>query len=362
MELRVLAVALICSSVPCHVSCFNLSPTPNVIFRKPVKETFMEQTESSYFGYSITLQNENIFVGAPKAQSTAPEQKSINTTGAVYKCNFSSGSCKVFNFDAIGNVGGKLKDFQMLGASMDGLESNLDNFVVCAPKLNIVDLRKKNWLMHGICYTVGSTNASDASRPKQIFLETPNKESYMYKYHYPEVGFSSHVSNDQKEIIMGCPGAYSWRGSILRYDVTKSKGNVPDTRMNDEFDELDHTYFGYAVTTIKISNDKLLYVASAPRNKNLDGEVFVFELVSSGLGVEQKIKVHSRLSGVQFGDYFGYAILAEDFNNDGNIDIAVSAPMHEHGPSNTSHDRGAVYVYRNDGNVRKPFEKFNTSI
>lgn len=359
MKFQVFAVVLICS-VPCHVSCFNLSPTPNVIFRKPVKKTFMDQTESSHFGYSITLQNENIFVGAPKAQSTSSRQMSVNTTGAIYKCNFSSDSCSLFSFDGDGNIGGKLKDFQMLGASMDGLESSADNFVVCAPKLNIVDYKKENWYTHGICYTVGNTNTSDAFRPQQIFLETANKETY--KYHYPELGFSSHVSNDQKEIVMGCPGAHNWRGSILRYDVAKRKGNAPDTRMNDEFDELGHTYFGYAVTTIKISNDKLLYVASAPRNKNLAGEVFVFELVSSGFGVEQKIKVHSRLGGEQFGDYFGYAILSEDFNNDGNIDLAVGAPLHEHGSSDTSYDRGAVYVYENDGNVRKPFEKLQTSI
>lgn len=49
------------------------------------------------------------------------------------------------------------------------------------------------------------------------------------------------------------------------------------------------------------------------------------------------------------GEYFGYAVVCEDFNNDGFTDIAVSAPFNSRGGS--SFETGAVYVHRNiDGN------------
>lgn len=357
MRCRVIIMALIVLAQ--HASSFNLSPTPNVIFRKPDETTFMAQYESSYFGYAINLRTKSILVGAPKAQSTVELQKNINSTGAVYKCSFDSGQCSDYNFDSNGNIGGALKDFQMLGASMDGLESEADKFVVCAPKLNLVDHKNdenktENWYTQGVCYVVDNTNTSSPHNPKKIAPVVSSgmmTKLYMFNYHYAESGFSSHISNDQKEIVIGCPGVDGWRGSILRYNLADKKDHVPNTRLNDEFDRFDHTYFGYAVSSISVAPDKILYVASAPRNKNLLGDVFVFEIVHAENPLKTKLKVHSRLSGGQMGDYFGYAILAENFNNDGYVDLAISAPMHKNENEKKSYDRGAVYVFLNDGNV-----------
>jgi FG-GAP repeat len=45
-----------------------------------------------------------------------------------------------------------------------------------------------------------------------------------------------------------------------------------------------------------------------------------------------------------FGEYFGYTLLAEDFNNDETSDLVVAAPLHS---KNKEQENGAVYVYMN---------------
>lgn len=56
--------------------------------------------------------------------------------------------------------------------------------------------------------------------------------------------------------------------------------------------------------------------------------------------------------GKQFGEYFGYAVLAEDINDDGLTDVIVSAPQHS---ISGSFDDGAIYVFLNQGNVSSNF-------
>ena len=45
------------------------------------------------------------------------------------------------------------------------------------------------------------------------------------------------------------------------------------------------------------------------------------------------------------GEYFGYTLLVEDFNNDGFPDLAVSAPLFS---KDKEHEHGAVYIYLNN--------------
>lgn len=84
----------------------------------------------------------SVLVGAPRAQSTLEMQQKINETGAIYKCNLertSNRTCVPFVFDSHGNnheenkdftFNREKKDFQWLGASMDGSASDTDKFVV----------------------------------------------------------------------------------------------------------------------------------------------------------------------------------------------------------------------------------------
>lgn len=105
---------------------------------------------------------------------------------------------------------------------------------------------------------------------------------------------------------------------------------------------------GYAVTSAqfnKPSDNRTYYVASAPRSKkhkDIVGEIFIFDIK------KKKFQAMKKLNGSQTGEYFGYSLLVEDFNNDGLPDLAVSAPLHS---IDTYHENGAVYIYLNKGNV-----------
>ena len=82
----------------------------------------------------------SVLIGAPRAQSTLEVQRKINETGAIYKCGFDKlSTCSPFVFDRWGNVhedynqyayNNEKKDYQWLGATMDGSASDTDKFVV----------------------------------------------------------------------------------------------------------------------------------------------------------------------------------------------------------------------------------------
>lgn len=87
----------------------------------------------------------SVLIGAPRAQSSLESQHRINETGAIFKCTFTDKStiekCAPFVFDFAGNdeeinnqytYNNEKKDFQWLGASMDGGADDNDKFVVSA--------------------------------------------------------------------------------------------------------------------------------------------------------------------------------------------------------------------------------------
>lgn len=374
--------------IPLTVS-FNLSPSPNIIIKKPPLSTFMPQTRSSYFGYAINLRRNSVIIGAPRAQSTLATQRKVEETGAVFKCNFQDDQpCHPYHFDLSGNTrientesdyNSEKKDFQMLGASMDGHESESDRFVVCAPKLKADVEEADHYLLHGTCYWVADTNSTQPSGVRQINplrqrkLQTlPGEDDkFHYYYIYGESGFSVHVTEDNEEIIIGCPGIFNWRGSIIRYkarelpnlgglsrrdvalnhairkrQVFEYRSEIP----NPFYTELsDDSYFGYAVSSAYFLGPtvpRLYYIASAPQANKQKGEAFIFDI--EDYRFEKRIKVFNKFAGSQMGEYFGYTILTEDFNMDGFPDLAVSAPFYS---KNGENENGAVYIFINEGNV-----------
>lgn len=107
------------------------------------------------------------------------------------------------------------------------------------------------------------------------------------------------------------------------------------------------SYFGYAVTSglfNKPEDNKTYYVGSAPRatNYNTVGLVLIYDIQN------KKFTLKMSLLGTQTGEYFGYSLLVEDFNNDGLPDLAVSAPMYS---VDSYLENGAVYIYLNQGKV-----------
>lgn len=76
---------------------------------------------------------DSIFVGAPRANSSLPEQLYITEPGAIYKCNLenpASTRCEPFVFDSSGNNVNEMKNYRWLGGSMDGSPNDGGKLVV----------------------------------------------------------------------------------------------------------------------------------------------------------------------------------------------------------------------------------------
>ncbi|XP_050085655.1 integrin alpha-PS3-like [Anopheles aquasalis] len=364
---------------------FNLSPEPNYVFHEPALTMYMNKVRSSYFGYAINLRKSGVLVGAPQAQSDVPAQRKVNETGAVYRCRFTDGSCEPYYFDRLGNThqeqsdfayNSEKKDHQMLGASMDGHGADGDRFVVCAPKM--ISELTEYYLLHGVCYVADGTESDEPKDMRKVApLRAKNKQLHKdavgqyYYYMYGEQGISVHITDDGEEILMGAPGVFNWRGTVVRFRrrITDDSGGLsrrdssngnprPTNRHkrqivnyvsdvpNPYFNRMqDDSYFGFAVSSGRFlgPDQKLLYVASAPQSNDQVGEVLIFDIVNADSAfAEAQIKVHFTIPGQQQGEYFGYSLLTEDFNGDGFPDLAIGAPMHSR---TGDYETGTVYVY-----------------
>uniref|UniRef100_A0A1L8EBN8 Putative vitronectin receptor alpha subunit n=1 Tax=Haematobia irritans TaxID=7368 RepID=A0A1L8EBN8_HAEIR len=379
-------IVLWCYSV--SVECFNLSPKPNVIIKDPGFVTDMKKYESSYFGFALNLRPMGIIVGAPRAQSTLEAQRKINETGAIYRCSVSGTvKCNTYVFEDRGNLDlpssdysydSEKRDFQWLGGAIDGGPQDSDKLIVCAPRF-ITPLTNE-YLMHGVCYWIKDTLAENPVNVTKISPLRGKKDQIIdedgeriYNYMLGEQGLSVHVTPDNEEFLIGAPGIHTWKGSVIRYRKsqetdepglsrrdTSSLSRIPrqadvepgimskyetDIPNPGKFGQTDDSYFGYSVSSGYFdSNDlhKLSYLASAPQANHQSGEAYIFDFTRDTI---TKLFV---FRGLQFGEYFGYAAIAEDINNDGLTDVIVSAPQHS---ISGSFDDGAIYVFLNQGNL-----------
>ncbi|XP_037824553.1 integrin alpha-PS3-like isoform X1 [Lucilia sericata] len=367
---------------------FNYAPKPQIVITGPQLKFFKPQTRSSYFGYTIVMRTSSVIIGAPRAQSTLELQRKVNETGAIYRCPLDKPTaCYPYIFDIQGNrniehsdytYDSEKRDFQWLGASMDGGLKDTDKFIVCAPRF-IAPVEKNDYLMHGLCYWINDTLAD---QPKDVRKISPlrlkqdqiRKEdgTKFYYYMLAEQGLSVHITPDNEEFLIGAPGIHTWKGSVIRHrkrvlndDPSLSRRDTERaSRIRRQMDmDLENTqvyyesdipnpqnfhqpsdsYFGYSVSSGYFdSNDKtkLLYLASAPQANEQSGEAYIYDYTSN------RIKKNYVFRGEQFGEYFGYAVLAEDINGDGLTDVIVSAPQHR---VSGLFDDGAIYVFINQG-------------
>uniref|UniRef100_A0A182QXJ7 Integrin alpha second immunoglobulin-like domain-containing protein n=1 Tax=Anopheles farauti TaxID=69004 RepID=A0A182QXJ7_9DIPT len=368
---------------------FNLSPEANYVFKPPTLKTFIRPQRSSYFGFSVNLRTSSVIVGAPRAQSDLQYQRNINETGAIFRCSFANRTiCAPFRLDRQGNtnyedyytqhpeIRSENKEHQMLGATVDGLGTDGGWFVACAPHRK--GATASAYLLHGICYLtegVGDIDEPDhLHRIKPLrYKDEQRKYRQSLNYMYGELGFSLHVTDDGDEVLIGAPGVMDWRGTVLRYRQTRAASGQqqPPGRRGNVYVEMNRTrrlkhecvvpnpvlhvklsvnaYFGYAVSSARfLGTRKLLYVASAPQARGQHGEVIIFDYADDRILLEVVIVRYRTFVGQQFGEYFGYSLLTEDFNSDGLPDLAIGAPMHSR---TMEHDHGTVYVLLNGGEL-----------
>jgi len=120
---------------------------------------------------------------------------------------------------------------------------------------------------------------------------------------------------------------------------------APEIPHPNNWGQDDDSYFGYAVGSGYFDSTNpstLLYVATAPQANKQSGEAYIFDVRG------KSIHKYHVFRGEQFGEYFGYSVLAEDLNGDGKTDVIISAPQHA---LEDSHDNGAIYVFINKGFV-----------
>lgn len=223
-----------------------------------------------------------------------------------------------------------------------------------------------DYYLHGVCYWASSTESSNPESTKISPLKSEDLQSKIingknvYYYWLGEMGFSVHVNDDNNEILMGAPGIHNWKGSVVHFKHEEQKENstntgevgpsidqnrvtVVDTSMTN-IDE--DSYLGYAVASGYFLGKKpktLYYVSSAPQAGRQTGRVYIFS-INKRSPSENMMEIHKEFKSSQMGEYFGYSIIVEDFNNDKLPDVAIGAPMY----SRTGfEDNGAVYVHLN---------------
>ncbi|XP_053674657.1 integrin alpha-PS3-like [Anopheles nili] len=374
----------------CIVAGFNLSPEPNYVFKLPTLNTFIRPVRSSHFGYSVNLRKTGVIVGAPQAQSDLEYQRRINETGAIFRCSFLSrnvtNACEPIRLDRQGNtyyegetfsshreIRSENKEYQQLGATVDGLGSDGAWLVTCAPHLK--GSFAGIYLLHGVCYL--TEGIDEIEEPKNLYKIKPlrlkarqRSPRNNYNYLYGEQGFSLHVTDDGTEVLIGAPGIMDWRGTVLRYRQRPTFGFAPSEVNGNVFRDTlwrrrithetvvpdpvhsnvpHNAYFGYAVSSGRfLGTQQMLYVASAPQARGQHGEVLLFDYADNETLHETVILRYRTFVGEQLGEYFGYALLTEDFNGDGLPDLAIGAPMHSR---TREHDNGAVYIQLNAGEL-----------
>ncbi|XP_017124265.1 integrin alpha-PS3-like [Drosophila elegans] len=368
-----------------QIEAFNLSPYPNRVIKYPGHP---KQTRSSYFGYSLVIRPKSIIVGAPRAQSTLETQSAINEPGEIYRCSLENGDCTVYVLDSNGNydsheeenLSSHHKDFQWLGGSMDGGTQDTDKLLVCAPRLythssGFVDdvYQPIQYHLHGICYSVNNTLTA---RPQHVTPISPLRAADMQEikngtdtrkyFIMGELGLSAHVPDDNSKFLIGAPGIDDWKGSVFLYqqpgyvettsnvakrDTSRALSQLRPKRdissskkiLEPNWDQEIDSYFGYAVSSGYFNSanlSTLLYLATAPQANKQSGEAYIFAVD------EGRIHWQRTFRGDQFGEYFGYSVLAEDLNSDGKTDFIISAPFHS---LDDSYDNGAIYVFINKG-------------
>nr|XP_044248997.1 integrin alpha-PS4-like [Drosophila takahashii] len=266
------------------------------------------------------------------------------------------------------------RDFQWLGGSMDGGTRDTDKLLVCAPRFYslqeevedgwldepVPENEKKQISMIGNCYTVTNTLKLRRGSGLDPFM-SKNKQTRRLEnneteplYQMGELGLSAHVTKEST-FLMGAPGIDVFRGTVFLKKTNESIGTKSSSQRRkrevsepEKWGQEEGSYFGYAVSSGNFDTSKpnnLLYVGTAPHANHKSGEAYIFEYRD----LETNIRKLYVFNGTKFGEYFGYSVLAEDLNGDGEMDLIISAPQYF--PDEFSHDNGAIYVFINKGSL-----------
>lgn len=352
---------------------FPWAPSPSLGFNletrgaQVIPDPFMDtRSRETYFGFSVALLSRHednsawLLVGAPRANSSHLNPRQITEPGVLFKCSLAeNGECEEMYIDQSGNTQisnlyHDHKNHGWLGGAMDLQPTYKDDRQVtgvCAPRWK--NQHELMYLMNGACYWLNSS-LTNAPAYKMLPLIEFGKQSIeisrtgLYFYAHGEAGFSIHFPDDPTEMIIGAPGVFNWKGSVIRIKDASdiSPGIISRRRRRRQARTSDHQMFttsfvlnphytanihdfdlmGYAITSgTFLKEDQLCYASGAPRGANSYGKVFIFTFPQLE---SESLNILAEWQGTQLGEYFGAALVAADINGDGLSDLVVGSPMY----------------------------------
>ncbi|KAM7406747.1 hypothetical protein PAMA_002791 [Pampus argenteus] len=301
---------------------------------------------SSMFGYSVLLHRHRahswLVVGAPVANLSS--HPSVQSPGAVYRCNISadSRSCKHMHADVVtcGKTCEPESDHQWLGVSLSRQPGDSGGHILaCAHRWKNVFHSKKdsqnNKLPNGVCYRYNS----DLTHAHHIIpCYRDHQRKFGEDYGSCQAGISNVLTEDL--IIMGAPGTSYWTGSVL---VFNTSSGVMSVYLDDDSGAISFgSYLGYSVGSGHFLSPVTVEVVGGAPQYNQKGKVFIFTVDNNML------RVISEVLGKELGSYFGSSVCAVDLNADGLSDLLVGAPM----AMGVAREEGRVHVYINQGGAK----------
>ncbi|XP_044746245.1 integrin alpha-PS3-like [Coccinella septempunctata] len=360
-----------------QVSSFNIDTNNPVIYLDQTKYVkYVNPSEkTSFFGLSVLLipgdsiNSAWLQIGAPRGNSPSLQYRN---PGIIFRCSIPN-PCKYIEIDKEGSSTARYNnkfDDAWIGATMD-VNLKYNRTVVCAPRwINVYkdSRRELDYRMLGACYW--STLNSDQYHKRLPLLGTTSDYIYkdrttnesVYNWGQGEAGISVHMPELQKEMYIGAPGVFNWKGTTMIYRDRQFKDESPVANKYRLFNGLEEDpaevlndvnianarlsgslfafgLFGYSVTSgYYYSRNQLLYAGGAPRSQNYRGQVLISQF---GDNHDQKLNVKDTKEGSQFGEYFGAALATGDINQDGYDDLFVGAPFYH----SSKYNEGRMYLY-----------------
>ncbi|XP_035213164.1 integrin alpha-4-like [Stegodyphus dumicola] len=323
---------------------------------------FYESLPGNYFGYSVALHRNRdgpmALIGAPRANSSVLGNQ-LHEPGVIYRCAIANYSiCTEVILDRKGNTQSDRgndfsyydkKDNMWLGVSLDIQQNGGQNDIVACGHLWKNQFYRQHYLTNGVCYVI-DRELDPSSVTKLVPFVDKSKQSLQSKIYYfafGQVGTSATYSEDGKHLLLGAPGFYDWTGTVVNYPInyTRFYDQYRDPIIPDPpVDQNPESYMGYSITSGKFYDNNETYAAvGAPRDGDSHGRVFIFKPTKSP---SNKLLVHQKKEGTQFGEYFGAAVLGVNLNGDRYADLLVGAPFSS---SDSGGDEGKVYVYISNG-------------
>ncbi|CAB3366718.1 Hypothetical predicted protein [Cloeon dipterum] len=376
-------VALTAALLVLRAQAFNIDTDFATVIRNP------HRSSDNYFGFSVALRralpgtawNSWLLVGAPRANSTFPQQVDLKEPGVVFECRLQDGQlenqCSTLPFDPTGNdrevrSNGfsfhHKKDHAWLGSTIAVEDEPNGRTVICGPRW-VNQYYSDVYLMNGVCYWYdrGSymVNAAQILTPlieknKQAFnipSDTPGLPgSKVFNYAYGGAGVSAQFvkSNNRSELIIGAPGVFDGKGTLVRYRSLENDAQqtttylVPDIPSPKDVKSIPYLgYLGYSVDAAQFfpGDSSAYYVSGAPR-VNYRGKVLLYSVTDSDLQVLYELEGH------QMGEYFGASLCIADVTGDGQPDLIVGAPQHSlpalSSADYSQGDEGRIYVFINE--------------